>query len=473
MHVRGGRGRHRRPQAAARGGGRRGDIVVARRRRRRAPAGRPGPGRRRWRWTAEHTNPRGRHRDAARGGRGRRRVHRASPPRTSSPATTSPPWPTDAIVFALANPDPEVDPVEAARARRGRRHRAQSTSPTRSTTCWPSPASSAACSTPSPDHRSPTHAARRRPRARRRRSPTTSSTPAYIVPSVFHPDVDPRRSPRRPSERAAARGHRCADAGRGRLRGRRPRRAAGHDGGRHGSQLVTPRHAAATPADGPGTSSRLAGPESARTGLAPRAPDPAACAGPGRPPSMGTCRRLTGRLLVATPLLEDAELPAQRRADARPRRGRRPGRRRQPPARGRGRGGPAGLAAVRRRPPAAVPGRPGRARLGARPGRRARGRRGAARRAADHRLARAGRPGHPARGRRRRASPGCGSSPGTPGWGEGQLEEEIAEGAWYVVDAEARDAFSDDPDELWRQVLRRQGGDLALVATYPEDPRLN
>ena len=54
-------------------------------------------------------------------------------------------WPTDAIVFALANPDPEVDPAGGPAARGGRRHRAQSTTPTRSTTCSPSPASSAAC----------------------------------------------------------------------------------------------------------------------------------------------------------------------------------------------------------------------------------------------------------------------------------------------------------------------------------------
>ena len=62
---------------------------------------------------------------------------------------------------------------------------------------------------------------------------------------------------------------------------------------------------------------------------------------------------------------------------------------------------------------------------------------------------------------------------GYAGWGEGQLEEEIAEGAWYVVDGEARDAFTDEPELLWRTVLRRQGGDLAMVATFPEDPSLN
>jgi putative transcriptional regulator len=62
---------------------------------------------------------------------------------------------------------------------------------------------------------------------------------------------------------------------------------------------------------------------------------------------------------------------------------------------------------------------------------------------------------------------------GYAGWTKGQLEQEIAEGAWYVVEAEARDAFSDDPDDLWRQVLRRQRGDLAFVSTYPDDPELN
>ena len=62
---------------------------------------------------------------------------------------------------------------------------------------------------------------------------------------------------------------------------------------------------------------------------------------------------------------------------------------------------------------------------------------------------------------------------GYAGWGAGQLEGEIAEGAWYVVDAEARDAFSDAPQQLWRQVLRRQRGDLAFVSTFPDDPSLN
>ncbi len=62
---------------------------------------------------------------------------------------------------------------------------------------------------------------------------------------------------------------------------------------------------------------------------------------------------------------------------------------------------------------------------------------------------------------------------GYAGWSPGQLEAEIAEGAWYVIEAEPGDVFAADPDALWRQVLRRQDGDLAFVATYPDDPTLN
>jgi len=62
---------------------------------------------------------------------------------------------------------------------------------------------------------------------------------------------------------------------------------------------------------------------------------------------------------------------------------------------------------------------------------------------------------------------------GHAGWGAGQLEAEIAEGAWYVVDAEARDPFSDRPGELWRSVLRRQRGELAFLSTYPDSPADN
>ena len=61
---------------------------------------------------------------------------------------------------------------------------------------------------------------------------------------------------------------------------------------------------------------------------------------------------------------------------------------------------------------------------------------------------------------------------GYGGWGPGQLEAEIAEDAWFVVDAQEGDAFSDDPSGLWSRVLRRQGGQLAVLSFFPPDPSL-
>jgi putative transcriptional regulator len=62
---------------------------------------------------------------------------------------------------------------------------------------------------------------------------------------------------------------------------------------------------------------------------------------------------------------------------------------------------------------------------------------------------------------------------GYAGWGPGQLEGEIGEGAWFVVDSDPDDALSTEPAGLWRTVLKRQGGDYALVSTFPPDPTLN
>jgi putative transcriptional regulator len=62
---------------------------------------------------------------------------------------------------------------------------------------------------------------------------------------------------------------------------------------------------------------------------------------------------------------------------------------------------------------------------------------------------------------------------GYSGWGPGQLEDELVEGAWYVVESEPGDVSSPCPERLWREVLRRQRNELAMVATYPDDPSLN
>jgi len=58
---------------------------------------------------------------------------------------------------------------------------------------------------------------------------------------------------------------------------------------------------------------------------------------------------------------------------------------------------------------------------------------------------------------------------GYAGWAPGQLEAEIEAGAWIVAPGSRRDAMSADPTELWRSVLRRQGGVVAAMAAFPKE----
>ena len=62
---------------------------------------------------------------------------------------------------------------------------------------------------------------------------------------------------------------------------------------------------------------------------------------------------------------------------------------------------------------------------------------------------------------------------GYAGWGAGQLEDEIANEDWILEPALADDAFTEEPDELWRDVLRRKGGIYEIVSRMPDDPSLN
>jgi len=62
---------------------------------------------------------------------------------------------------------------------------------------------------------------------------------------------------------------------------------------------------------------------------------------------------------------------------------------------------------------------------------------------------------------------------GYSGWGPGQLDAEIATGAWIVVDSEDGDLVDSSPDSLWRRVLARQGGRLAWLASAPDDLSAN
>jgi putative transcriptional regulator len=62
---------------------------------------------------------------------------------------------------------------------------------------------------------------------------------------------------------------------------------------------------------------------------------------------------------------------------------------------------------------------------------------------------------------------------GYAGWGPGQLDGELEEGSWIVEPARPDDVFTDDPEGLWSEVLRRKGGPFAVLAAMPPDPTQN
>jgi len=62
---------------------------------------------------------------------------------------------------------------------------------------------------------------------------------------------------------------------------------------------------------------------------------------------------------------------------------------------------------------------------------------------------------------------------GYAGWGEGQLDEEMSGGDWIALDGRPQDVFTDTPETLWSDVLRRNGGQYALIARMPLDPTWN
>jgi putative transcriptional regulator len=60
---------------------------------------------------------------------------------------------------------------------------------------------------------------------------------------------------------------------------------------------------------------------------------------------------------------------------------------------------------------------------------------------------------------------------GYAGWAAGQLDGELEQEAWIVDDAHPDDPFRDG--DLWSEVLRRKGGEFALLARMPPDPSVN
>ena len=62
---------------------------------------------------------------------------------------------------------------------------------------------------------------------------------------------------------------------------------------------------------------------------------------------------------------------------------------------------------------------------------------------------------------------------GYAGWGPGQLEGELEAEDWILEPPAPDDIFGAGADDLWGDVLRRKGGQFALVARMPLDPSVN
>lgn len=62
---------------------------------------------------------------------------------------------------------------------------------------------------------------------------------------------------------------------------------------------------------------------------------------------------------------------------------------------------------------------------------------------------------------------------GYSGWSAGQLEAEIASGAWIVANVDQHLLFDTDTDKLWRSAIQSLGKEFAFLMNVPLNPQLN
>ena len=62
---------------------------------------------------------------------------------------------------------------------------------------------------------------------------------------------------------------------------------------------------------------------------------------------------------------------------------------------------------------------------------------------------------------------------GYAGWAPGQLEAELADNSWFVLELDLSDPFCAEPSDLWWQVFERQQGELRRLRLYPRNPSDN
>ncbi len=62
---------------------------------------------------------------------------------------------------------------------------------------------------------------------------------------------------------------------------------------------------------------------------------------------------------------------------------------------------------------------------------------------------------------------------GYAGWSQGQLESEIAQKAWLVLQPVREIIEMENPETAWRSIMRSSGPMMKLLAEAPDDPELN
>lgn len=62
---------------------------------------------------------------------------------------------------------------------------------------------------------------------------------------------------------------------------------------------------------------------------------------------------------------------------------------------------------------------------------------------------------------------------GYSGWGSGQLEFEMEQNTWIILDGHKNIIFLEDPEKGWREALRAKGGLYRVFANTTNNPDLN
>lgn len=62
---------------------------------------------------------------------------------------------------------------------------------------------------------------------------------------------------------------------------------------------------------------------------------------------------------------------------------------------------------------------------------------------------------------------------GYAGWGQGQLETELAQNAWFVSKPSSSFLHPEKSDKMWRKIVGGLGPMYRLLAEAPDDPSLN